>query len=296
MGQSPLSPDARVAMAGDAALIKKVRAVDLIVGCALITAMVVAVALYLPFADDWHHTFRPAALQLLRGGAPYDLETYYNPPWALLPLVPLALLPENIGRAILFVLTLLSFTFVGVRLGARPLALGLLLISPPAVQCFLTGNIDWLAALGLVLPPHIGLLFLLVKPQIGAAVGFYWLIESFRQGGVAQVGRVIAPVALAFLLSLVPYGFWPAHLMRPVSAGWNASLWPMSIPLGLGWLAAAIRLRQVRLAMVASPCLSPYVALQSWTGALCAIVAWPVETAAVVIGLWMLVAVRLWGG
>jgi hypothetical protein len=272
------------------------RTVDIVLGCALMAAVVVIVALYLPFADDWHHTFRPAALHLLQGGAPYDVETYYNPPWALLPLVPIALLPENIGRAILLVLTLLSFTFVATRLGARPIALGFLLISPPAMQCFLTGNIDWLAALGLVLPPHIGLFFVLIKPQIGGAVAFYWLIESFREGGLSHTARVFAPVVALLLLSLLPYGLWPAHLTRPVSADWNASLWPMSIPAGLGLLAAAIRRREPRLAMAASPCLSPYVALQSWIGALCAVVAWPVETVAAVIGLWILAAIRLWGG
>ena len=44
--------------------------------------------------------------------------------------------------------------------------------------------------------------------------------------------------------------------------------------------------------MGASPCLSPYLAFHSWTGALIAIVSSAPATAAVVVGLWILMFVH----
>jgi hypothetical protein len=70
---------------------------------------------------------------------------------------------------------------------------------------------------------------------------------------------------------------------------WNATLWPMSLPVGLVLIVTAIRKRELKYALGASPCLSPYILLHSWVVVLLAIVSSTAELIAAVIGLWILV-------
>jgi hypothetical protein len=252
---------------------------------------------YLPVGIDWHLTQRPAALALLSGESPYvasPTAPYAGAPWGVWVLLPLALLPESIGRAALLFIGLVFFAFVAHRLGARPWVTGAFLLSPPVLHCLLNANNDWMPLLGFVLPPPIGLFLLAVKPQMGAVVALLWLVQAWRKGGWRETARVFGPVAAALALTFLLYGFWPANAFRiaSISQGWNASLWPMSIPVGLGLAVAALRKREVRYAMAASPCLSPYVLFHSWSGALAAVLARPAEALAVIVGLWLLILLR----
>jgi hypothetical protein len=108
---------------------------------------------------------------------------------------------------------------------------------------------------------------------------------------------VFGPFAVALAISFLIFGFWPTHALRilTISQGWNASLWPTSIPVGLGLAVAALRKREVRYAIAASPCLSPYVLFHSWSGALAAVLAQPFEALAVIAGLWVLTIIRAFG-
>ncbi len=254
-------------------------------------ALVALMSSLLPAAVDWSTAFRPAALELIAGRSPYNIEGYFNAPWALLPLIPLALLPESIGRGVLALLTLAVYAYITRRLGAKPLATAVVLLSPPVLHGLLNGSIDWIAAFGLILPPQIGLLFVAVKPQIGVAVMIYWLAEAWREGW-KKVIRTFWPITVLFLLSLALFGPWPIRAMKEINLWWNASLWPASIPVGLGLLAAAMRTRKMGYAMAASPCLSPYVLFHSWIGALLAIVPHLPETIAATVGLWLLVGIQ----
>ncbi len=249
----------------------------------------------LPPAVDWHTAFRPAALSLLSGRSPYYVEGFFNPVWALAPLLPIAILPEQIGRATLFVLTLSSLGYVVRQLGAGLWATLFVLLSPPAIHGILNGNIDWLVALGVVLPPRIGLFFVTVKPQIGFTIVIFWVVEAWKNGGSQEAIRLTLPFMAAALLSLLLFGLWPLRTKREITLWWNASLWPMSIPVGFALLVAALRQRNINYAMGASPCLSPYVLFHSWIVALLAIVNSLPELVAAVAGLWVLVILRAVG-
>ncbi|MCC6300115.1 MAG: hypothetical protein IT314_12520 [Anaerolineales bacterium] len=238
----------------------------------------------LPPAVDWRETFRPAALEILHGRSPYTVEGFYNPIWALFPLLPLAWLPETVGRAILVLVGLAVYAFVAHRLGAKTVAVLFLLVSPPVFHAIFNGNIDWMAVIGFVMPP-----------QIGIAVAPFWLIESWRQGGAKQTIKTFAPFLIAFLASLLMFGLWPLGVVETGSIWGSASLWPMSIPVGLALFVTSIRKQKIEYAMAASPCLSPYLLLHSWVGALLAIVSSVPETIAAVVGLWILVAIRFFG-
>ena len=186
---------------------------------------------------------------------------------------------------------LLAFVLIARRLGARWLAVIFLLLSAPVLHGALNGNIDWLASLGFILPPQIGLFFVSTKPQLGIAVGIFWLVEAWRRNRWIEVLRVFGPFLGVLLISFLLFGLWPLRAREMPNLWWNASLWPMSIPVGLALLVVSIKKRRIEFAMGASPCLAPYVLLHSWVVALLAVVAHTAEFIAAVIGLWILVLV-----
>lgn len=254
-----------------------------------------ALALLLPPGIDWQETYRPAALQLLSGRNPYEVRGFFHPLWTLFPVLPIAWLPEVVGRALFFLLSFLALGYAAIRLGAKRWAMVGFLLSPPVLHGLLNANIDWLPILGFVLPPRWGLFLVVIKPQVGVGVALFWLVESWRKGRWREVLRVFSPVGVAMLINWSLWGFWLLRYRQTMDFWWNASLWPMSIPVGLALLAASIRLRKVNFAMAAAPCLSPYVLFHSWAGALLAIVPAQVETLVAVVGLWILVGIRALG-
>lgn len=274
------------------------RIAQVVLVCLLTLFLIVLGSLYLPPGIDWTDTYRPASLALLSGKSPYNVDIFFVAPWGLIPLIPFALLPENIGRAILFLLGIGSFAFSAHRLGAKPPALIAFLFSPPVIHCLLNSNIEWLPLLGFIMPPQIGLFFIAIKPQIGIGVGLFWLIEAWRRDGFREIVRVFWPVSLALLISFAIFGLWPLRFndTLTLTRAYNASLWPSSIPIGLTLLVASIRKRNIKYAIAASPCLSPYVLLHAWVGALVSAVSQPVETITAVIGLWILVIIRAFSG
>jgi hypothetical protein len=260
-------------------------------------AVVTMAARYLPPAVDWQLVWRPGALALMAGESPYAAVPYFSAaPWGLLPLLPLALLPEAVGRGLLFAASGGAYAYVAWRLGAKPAALAAFLLSPPVLHGLLNGNLDSLALLGFVLPPRWGLFFLAVKPQVGVALAVFWAVEAWRAGRWRALARLLGPICAAYLVSFALFGFWPAEYAKiaEYSQGWNASLWPMSIPVGLALLVQALRRREMRFALPASPCLSPYVLFHSWSAALVALARSTPEMVAAVAGLWVLVALRAW--
>lgn len=267
--------------------------VFLLVALGLIALVIVSPLV--PAGIDWSNFFRPAALEILKGHSPYTVYGYYNPPWALLPLIPFAVLPEAVGRLLLIVAALAAFSYIGHKLGASKIALVALLVSPLVMHELLTGNIDWLAALGVVFPPWLGLFFLVIKPQIGVGVIIFWLFSSWKTGGIKNVIKTFAPVTIAYGVSLIMFGMWPLLATRTLDEWWNASLWPLSIPLGLTLLVTAIRKNDIRYAMGASPALSLHVIFHSWVIVLLAIISSTPEIVVAVIGLWILVAIRAAG-
>ncbi len=246
----------------------------------------------LPTAVDYHGAFRPAALEIIHGRSPYNAEGYFNPPWAAALLIPFAILPENFGRTILVFVALASYAYVAHKLGANKLTIGLLLLSPPVMHGILNGNIDWLAALGFVLPTWLGLFFLMIKPQVGMAAMLFLFISTWRDGGFIKTIKTFAPFGVALILSVLIFGPWFLSISQDINLSANSSLWPLSIPIGLTLLMASIRKNEIRYSMAASPFLSPYVILHSWVGAFLALAPLPYEATAAVVGMWIVVIIR----
>ena len=186
-------------------------------------------------------------------------------------------------------------TAAAIRLGAKPLGMALILLSPPVWFGIRQANIEWIPMFGFALPPPIGLLLLATKPQTGFAVGIFWLFEAWRAGGLHKVIQLCAPLTIAAVVSFAMYGFWPSHLLAAqtlVTGSFNASFFPYSLPAGLVLLFTAIKSRRMEWAMGASPCLSPYVVFYSWGSAFLALVRKPQQLAIAVMATWLIAVVQ----
>jgi hypothetical protein len=256
-------------------------------GFAIILAVFLA-SIFLPetLGADWRMTFRPAAWQLLSGQDPYAVDQFLIAPWSFVLFVPLGLLPENLGMAVLLIVGLVAYAYIAIRLGARPLGLVAILLSPQVMHNLINGNIDWLALLGFVLPPQIGLFFLALKPQIGFALIVYWAYRSLRE---KQFLRVFSPFIIVTLGSFLLFGLWPLKF-GTVQPEYNASAWPISLPFGMVLLVMALHKQKIRIAQAISPLFSPHVMFHSWATMLFALAPDTLELVTAVLVSWLFFA------
>ncbi len=220
----------------------------------------------LPYKSDWSDTYQPAVLRLLLGQPLYEgpSNSFLNAPWALIPLIPIAVFPPQLSRAMLFVVNLGSYIIVAIKLNAKPIGLAAFLLSYPVIYGLIYGQVDGLVSLGIILPPPLGLFFILAKPQIGLALAVFWLVEAWHTGGVKRVLVTFLPVTVVSVIAYCLYGNWFLRAGFPIGQTWNTSLWPQSLPIGVALLVVALQQRKREPALMASPFLSPYLAAHSW--------------------------------
>jgi hypothetical protein len=221
-----------------------------------------------PYAIDWIYTYYPATRGLLALQSPYQQTPYFFAPvWSLIPLIPFVLLPFDIGRALFFVASVLGFAYLGYRAGCTPMGIAALLLSAPVANCIQTGNIEWLPLLGSFLPAPVGLIFLSMKPQTTIGIILFVLFSAYKKGFRSLIWACL-PTVILFMLSCLFYGWWFLRTNAIYGAGgiFILRLWPYGVPVGLACLYLAIRRRQIHIAMAASPLLSPYTILLTWSG------------------------------
>jgi len=250
---------------------------------------------YISAGRDWGIFFRPAIIELFSGKTPYTLHIAY-PPWALLALAPLALLSPKVGSIIIVMLSPIMFGFIANRLGAKLLPTIFFALSSPVIHNAINNNIDWLPALGLFMPPQIGLFFVLIKPQVGIGVAIYWLIEAWQKNRIKGVIKLVWPVTIAYLISFVLFGNWlfsgASTSIEMAQQNGAAGLFPWSVPAGLAVLFYALRKKLQTLSISASPLLSPYVAMHSWSSFLLGLVNFPALSIIACILSWI---ITIWG-
>lgn len=261
----------------------------LVLGALILAALYWAVGLLWPAVGvDWRETFYPAAQAVLHGSSPYSVPTFRNAPWTILFLIPFALFGERSGGILYFLASLLLYAWVAYRLKARPLVLAAFLLSPPVVYGLRMLNVDAIVLVGFVLPAPVGLFFVLLKPQMGIAMLFYWLAEAWRKDGFKAVLGTFAPFTIALALSFLFFGNWLAGRQADlVDSFWNISLWPWALPIGLVLVVLSMRDRRKDFAMAASPFLSPYLAYHSWVSVLAGLLGYPLELVVAVTGMWI---------
>lgn len=237
---------------------------------------------------DWRVAFHPAVKEFLAGRSPYTVKLFYNPPWVLLPLIPLSFLPDETAGFIMAILALGSYAYLAYRFGAKPFALAIFIFSPPIIRGIFDVNVDWLAALGLLLPPQIGLFFLLIKPQIGVVVAIYWAVQAWRKGKWRELIRVFLPIMIAFAFSFFLYGLWPLKFPNVLDVPYNISPWPYAIPLGVFLIIYSLKKRKIELNLLSIPLLTPYFAPYSLPVPLLSLVQYPYLLLIIEIGFWII--------
>ncbi len=248
------------------------------------------------FGIDWYQVFYPAVRLLLEGKDPYVVPQLHNPAWVLFPLVPFVLLGPHWGLIAYSAFKLFSFIYVAYRFKANPLTMAFFVLSPMVISALNVANVDCIVIWGFLLPPTLGLFFLALKPQLGIAVAALWAYEAWKRGGPRRLAVTFAPVIVALALTFLIYGNWLATstpIEYEIASGWNASLVPWSIPLGLYLFYLAAARGRRRLSVSASPLLSPYMNLASWSIGLMGFVDDAAALVPVVLAMWSLVAISL---
>lgn len=248
---------------------------------------------------DWEQTYRPAALAMARGESPYSVSIFYAAPWSVIPLIPFALLPKNIGNLTIFLLGLFAFAYISYKLGAGPGSTTIFLLSASVVGCLIFGNIEWMPLLGLILPAPIGLIFAVIKPQVGIGIVIYWFVHTLRSKGIWETFKVFLPVTIVTLISFWMFGFWPMLFLKTLEQSensvldYNTSLWPQGAFIGLWLLYKAFKKEEPETAIAASPFLSPYALQFTWVSVLAGLIKKPREMLLVSLGLWIPVILRI---
>lgn len=112
----------------------------------------------------------------------------------------------------------------------------------------------------LLVPPPVGVLLALIKPQVGGGVVVYWTVRAWRTAGARGVVRLLLPATIAISAALIVYGPW-FHVTGELPAG--LPLFPWGVPMGVWLLVRGIQTRRPRWALAASPFFAPYVQFYS---------------------------------
>lgn len=236
----------------------------------LVLAALLVIAVYaasfLPTAD-WFDTFDPAARGVFSGQSPYDLISFANPPWAVIPLLPIVLLPPFYAHGLMFVVCFLLLGLIAYRLNASPITIVVFFLSPTTIGMLLGNNIDPIVVSGMLFPPMLGLFFLVMKPQIGFGVVLYYFISLWKDHGFWKVVRELGPLCITWILSMLLFPAWiDRMLFNGPQFAWNSSSFPYLIPLGLFFLWLAFRHRNPFFALASSLFFAPYHTFYSYVG------------------------------
>jgi hypothetical protein len=146
------------------------------------------------------------------------------------------------------------------------------------------GQVDWLPLLGVVMPPWLGLFFIVTKPQVCGLVALYWMVEAWKAGTVI---KTFAPITIVTLLSFIPFGIWPAKMFELSAAYPHQALWPLSIVMSVALLIVAWKRKDKTLSASASPLAASYAQSNSFASILLSLLRYKWLMVAVVIALWI---------
>lgn len=247
--------------------------VKIAVGLVVFALIAVGATLFMTDGPDWHLHYYPAGQLFWYGGDIYHMEHIFpNPPWTVALPAILAILPMQVGRGIWFAMGFLSYIVIAYKLGARGIGLIAFMLAPPLIHDLLNANLNWLVLWGLVLPAQWGILFLVIKPQIGGFAVMYRLVEAYQQGAIRGVVKAISPAIILTIIGIAMYGLWFVTILNNgISENlttYNSTLFPYSIPFGLIALYLAWRRKDITWAIAAGPLLSPYASFHSYVALL----------------------------
>lgn len=233
--------------------------------------------------NDWE-VYRLAVRALLSGGNPYLVGAgemrFFNPPWTLIPILPLTIFPHGIGMILNGVASLISFMLVARHLKMGIWGFFLLAISPMHIEALMYGNIEWLPMLGLLAPPPLALLIFTTKPQATIGLILLLLWQVWVKDKHKGILLTVAPTAVFLIITLWLWGVPP----MPGSANpGQHSLFPYSLLLGIPALIWAIKKQDQKVAAFSGPFISPYVTFHGYLPALLPLRGWWLFAAVIIV-------------
>lgn len=217
------------------------------------------------FAVDFNHVFYPVTRAWLTGDARlYTPSTagFYHPPWTVLGLAPLSLLPYRPALAVLILLTLAALVIAVIVTDydphRRPWSLALTLFNLHTYDLLARGQIEVFAFVGLALgwiayrnrqPWRLGLALVLLSvnaPNTLLLLALLWWM-MWRQGGWRDGLRSALPLLATGLGSLLVFGLWPLRWVVQMRAYqpqqvWLTTIWRAAEQLGISplvpWIVA----------------------------------------------------------
>ena len=270
--------------------IKRIGDHPAIQGLILIGAVAVFIGLlrlvtfYIPLASDWELCFAPMTRgwiegrQILPGEANWDGKPFFwNPPWLLWLILPLATWPVWLGWGLVVVATLMVMIWATKGYKKR----WLVFTSPLIIGFIVNGQVEFIPMLGIALGwlakdrPHllgVALVLMATKPQACFLVAI-WLLLHHRQ----RARALLIPVAV-FCISMLVHGWdWPLRWLigrEPLYAlpvFHDASTWRTAgnwmIPVALVLMSWTLRLRRTRFhlgaVVAANALIAPYMSSPS---------------------------------
>ena len=193
-------------------------------------------------------------------------------PWATLVLMPLGFFAPRIATALINCLSVYILAFLIRKFKGNILLVIPIMISPFGRMLFFNGQTDAIVLASILLPAGFDLL-LFWKPQVLAHA--YW-VRVRKQPKIYLIS-----ILSLLLISLWLWGCWPKEILdfgqeNLLDRYWNLSLWPYSIPIGLGLIYLSVVKNDVGYGLMASPLLFPYVNGASYIGLLTVVACkWP---------------------
>lgn len=211
-----------------------------------------------PPGADYYYVFRPTVEAFLRGDSRlYDelSHGFYNTPWTIFPLIPIAILPLRYGQALLIIPQILALLFVidlFMEKSEDPLNLlivGLALANIHTFGLVVSGNIDGFLALGLGLgwigakkrKPWLlgwGLWLLSMKP-INVLFVIFVLFKMVWDWSVKDKIIAVSPLVVTVTASFPIFGLrWPLRYVQamaehPPNIKPQTSLWRLFSHFGV---------------------------------------------------------------
>ena len=237
---------------------------------ALFASVVYAMGLTKFIGVDWWKHFMPATASLVSGGDPYQVTGFYSPPWLLAFLLPFAYLPIEVSTPIIFILNTIGFTWFAYKAGVNKYAILPLFVFSGALMNAVKGNLDGILLFSFYVPPWLGILILMTKPQIGIPVILCYFLSIVTTGGrgmdkARYILKISMPFIIINILSLALFGDWYSHAGSVIGRPWNTSiLWPFGVPAGLFLIWHGVKNRNINYALLSIPFMSPYIASTTW--------------------------------
>lgn len=209
---------------------------------------------------DYLYFFEPA----LHAKNPYAVAGFYNPFWIFAPLWVVEFFGEY-KMPVWLVLNLCGFVYTFVKLKLPLWSILPFLIFSGAFMAMYVGNVEGLVALGLVVPAPLGIVLLMMKPQIGMAVTAYYVLEALIYSGWRKAALILVPVLVLFAVSFGVYGAWFLKSVEVIRGGYNTIFYfPVGVPMGIALIVAGVARRNVGYALMAIPFTTPYMIFHTW--------------------------------